>query len=137
MERCIAGLSGLGGGAKTMKLENLDKEVFDSLFLDLVREKTRWGACIIATRDFAEKLWEKYRIPYKAKAEVVRTKMREWWNSYERKSDPRPHKMVCGIAVYLSQPMSYGYCNLGRTKSMMSLICVYQNQKEFRREKIE
>ncbi len=120
-----------------MKEGLLDKDVFDHIFKELVREKSWRGGCIIRTFDIAKKLWSKYRVPYKAEAEIVRKKMREWWDSYEWRGEPRPHKMVCGYAVYLSAPMNYDYCMLERSSRIgQSLISLYYPQKEFQ-EKIK
>lgn len=113
-----------------MRVGLLDKDVFDHIFSVLVKEKMSHGICIIATRDFAKKLWKMYRIPYKAKADLVRRKMREWWNSYPWISEPRPHKKIQGVAIYLSHPMGYDYCMLEHPS--FSLISVYQDQKEFK-----
>jgi hypothetical protein len=52
-----------------------------------------------------KRLWSKYRIPYKKEAEALRKKMREWWSSYPWMYEPRPHKMICGVAVSLASPM--------------------------------
>ena len=120
-----------------MKAQLLDNEDFDYLFKQVLEEKGRWGGpIIISTFDLVRKLWQKYRVAYKKQANIVRAKMREWWNSYEWKQEPRPHKMICGVAVHLASPMSYDYCALEPTihGGMRSLITVYQNQNEFQVE---
>ena len=118
-----------------MKAEELTNDIFDSVFRDILKEATH-GPLIIATWDIARRLWLKHRIPIKKQANVVREKMREWWNSYPWLHEPRAHKMICGVAVYLSSPMSYDYCALerGYMHTMRSLISVYQNQREFHNE---
>lgn len=120
-----------------MKAQLLDNEDFDYVFKLVLEEKRDWGHIIISTFDLARKLWQKYRVAYKKQADIVRAKMREWWNSYEWKQEPRPHKMICGVAVHIASPMAYDYCALERTYhgGMRSLITVYQNQKEFRAKK--
>lgn len=120
-----------------MRVENLKKEHFDTIFRELLLEKRSSGMApyLISTFDLADKLWEKFRLPYKKQAEVIREKMRAWWSSYEWRYEPRPHKLICGVAVFLSSPMSYDYCMLEKSgHTQQSLICIYQNQGEFRAE---
>lgn len=116
-----------------MKAALLNKKVFDDIFMELVEERSSWrgGHVIIRTFDIAKKLWSRHRVAYKAEAPLVRKKMREWWNSYKWKEKPRPHKLVCDYAVYLSSPMGYDYCML---ETRQSLICSYPShqQKMFR-----
>lgn len=115
-----------------MKAEKLTNKHFDDIFKELAKEKSRWGWCVISTFDFAIKLWKKYHIAYKKEAEIVRAKMREWWNSYKWKDEPIFHKMICNIAVSLASPMAYDYCALEKRGILSkSLITVYQNQKRF------
>lgn len=112
-----------------MKPHLLDKKDFDYLFKTVLEEEHQRSDCIvISTWDLVRKLWEKYRVPHIKYAQQVREKMREWWNSYPWKYEPRPHKIVCGVAVFLAQPMGYDYCELERGKS---LVLTYQNQREF------
>ena len=123
-----------------MKSAELTNEHFDEIFIELIKEKTSSSSlarawCILRTFDFAHKLWKKYRIPYKKDAEIVRNKMRGWWNSYPWISEPVFHKMICGIAVGLASPMGYDYCCLERAGyGGKSLITVYQNQKRFKKK---
>ncbi len=123
-----------------MKASLLDKDMFDHIFKELVEEnRTIMRAFVILnTFDIARKLWSKHRIPYKAQAELVRKKMREWWNSYEWRKEPLFHKMICGYAVNLAQPMGHDYCILERRGlSSYSLISVYpfRQQKDFSEKK--
>lgn len=115
-----------------MKSQDLTKEHLDIIFKEIYKENLYTCSFtqhqVITTFDIRNKLWEKYRIYVKKDAEVVRKKIREWWNSYKWKYEPRPHKMICEIAVYLASAMSYDYCMLGDKKS---LICVYDDQSEF------
>lgn len=119
-----------------MKVERLTNKHFDDIFKELVKEKSHYGCvrgfCVISTFDFAIRLWKKHHIAYKKEAKTVRSKMREWWNSYKWKSEPIFHKMICGIAVSLASPMSYDYCVLEKRGLLSkSLITIYQNQKRF------
>jgi len=114
-----------------MKAEELTNKILDEIFLELVKEYPHPPA-IIPTRVIAKKLWQKYRIPIKKQAEVVRKKIKNWWNSKPWIFHPRPHKKIGGIAVFLASPMIYDYCILERRGyTYGSLICVYPNQKEF------
>jgi len=120
-----------------MKAEDLRKEHFDKVFKQCIKRESGAFAypIIITTHEIAQKLWLMYRVPIRKEVETVRKKMREWWNSYPWFYEPRIHKMICGIAVFLASPMNYDYCALERPGfgAIKSLICVYNNQKEFRR----
>lgn len=117
-----------------MKAEELNDEILDDIFVQLVNEwkQERLLPIIISTRDLAKKLWEKHRVPIIKQHEVVKKKIREWWNRKPWIRDPLPHKKIRGIAVSLSSPMAYDYCILEtRGLTHKSLIAVYTNQKRF------
>ena len=118
-----------------MKSEDLTDSIFDEIFLAVLEEKKKYLRLyphFIKTFDLAEMLWKKYRIPYKRDADLVREKMRAWWNGKPWVYTPRPHKKIVGIAVYLSSPMNYDYCLLQKGIPGKSVISIYDNQKEFK-----
>jgi len=120
-----------------MNANDLKREHLDAVFLEVLEEirSTRGGRVwpIITTFALAKKLWSKYHVPYQKQVEIVRDKMREWWNSYPWLHEPRAHKMICGVAVNASPPGSYDFCCLEkRGLTSLSLITVYGDQKEFK-----
>jgi len=120
-----------------MKAKDLTKEHFDEIFKQCIEGRGFARPLIISTREIARRLWFTFRVPIRKEVDVVRQKMRAWWNSYPWLSEPRIHKMICGVAVFLSSPMAYDYCALERPSFgvIKSLICVYSNQKEFKKRK--
>lgn len=121
-----------------MNADNLKKEHIDAAFAEVLDDlqNTRGGRVwsIVTTFALARKLWSKYRVPCRKQAETVRTKMREWWQSYPWLHEPRAHKMIGGVAVNASPPGSYDFCILERRGlTQLSLIIVYNDQEEFRK----
>jgi len=115
-----------------MNADMVDSIVLDEAFLTLYNERRGRLAIIISTRDIARWLWKEYRVPYKKDAEVVREKMRTWWQNKPWIREPRSHKKIGNMAVYISSPMNYDYCCLEkRMYNSLSLIVVYSNQRQF------
>jgi len=123
-----------------MKAEELNDEIFDDVFVQLVNEwkQKSWKPfpIIISTRELAKKLWEKHRVPILKQYEIVKKKMREWWNRKPWIYEPSPHKKIRGIAVSLGTPMAYDYCMLEKRSfhTYGSLIMVYTDQKRFQKD---
>jgi hypothetical protein len=123
-----------------MKAQNLTKEHLNIVFKEIVKEEIEFNKkhCIhlsigqvVSTFDIRDKLWKKWRIHVIKDAEIVRRKIKEWWDSYKWKYEPLPHKMICGIAVHISSPMSYDYCMLESSGNIKkSLITIYDYDKQ-------
>ena len=123
-----------------MKAVDLTNQHFDEVFKELVIKKSNKKPFkvypVISTREIAKMLWKKYHVPFIKEAEIVRSKLREWWNSYPKKHKPIFHKMICGIAVYLSSTMGADFAYIEKLGyKHYSLICIHQNQRRFRNEK--
>ena len=62
-----------------MKAKEITDELLDNLVIELYENKGSRYPIIrmfISTGDMAERLWSKYRIPYKRDVEIIRKKMK-------------------------------------------------------------
>jgi len=85
---------------------------------------------MIKTDDIAKVLWKKHRVPIYKQVDIVREKIREWWNQKTWYTVPIHHKWVGKYAVYLGSPMGTTYCVIDKARSM-ALIIAHQDQTQF------
>ena len=117
-----------------MKAGDITNEFLDNLVIEIFQNKDSRYSIIcmfISTTDMAERLWSKYRIPYKRDVDIIRRKMKSWWANKPWIYEPRPHKKIGKYAVYISSPMGYVYCVLEEGLVGRALISFYPDQKQF------